>query len=275
MADKLGIVAGGGALPASIVAACLAARRDFFVLALEGHADPALLDGLPHCWIRLGNAKKGIDILHKEEVRDLVLAGRVRRPSLSELRPDLRTAGLFARLARGAMGDDTLLSAVIGELESEGFRVIPPESLLSDALAHEGPYGNVAPDDEARRDIDVGLGAARATGAADIGQAVVVQQGVVLGVEAVEGTDALIARCGALQREGPGGVLVKIAKPGQETRVDRPTVGPDTVTAAAKAGLRGIAIEAGGALVLDAEELAARADAAGLFVVGVPVPGSE
>src|SRR5690606_16626297 len=113
-----------------------------------------------------------------------------------------------------------------------------------DLLAVEGVYGAVAPDADAWADIERGVAVARAIGALDIGQGAVVQQGVVLGVEAIEGTDALIARCAALRREGPGGVLVKVKKPGQETRVDLPVVGTTTVANAAAAGLRGIAVEA-------------------------------
>jgi DUF1009 family protein len=106
-------------------------------------------------------------------------------------------------------------------------------------------------------------------GALDVGQAAVVQQGIVLGVEAVDGTDALLARCGPLRRDGPGGVLVKVAKPGQDRRADLPTIGPQTVAAAAAAGLSGIAVEAGATFVADRTAVAAAADRAGLFVVGV------
>ena len=119
----------------------------------------------------------------------------------------------------------------------------------------------------------LGLPSARvgALGALDIGQAVIVQQGHVLGVEAAEGTDRLIERCAGLRLDGEGGVLVKIAKPGQERRIDLPTIGTATVAAAAAAGLRGIAVEAGGALVVDPDRLAAAADEAGLFVIAIAV----
>jgi DUF1009 family protein len=133
----------------------------------------------------------------------------------------------------------------------------------------------VHPDRQARIDIARGLAAAKAIGALDIGQAVIVQQGIVLGVEAIEGTDALIARIGPLQREGAGGVLVKVPKPRQERRIDLPTIGAETVEAAAKAGLRGVAVEAGGALVINRAKIVARADALGLFVVGVSAAAFE
>lgn len=269
MADRLGILAGSGDLPLRLIEACRATDRPVFVLAFEGAADPAILTGTQHAWIRLGAAGEGMRLLHEHGVTELVMAGGVPRPSLWSLRPDWRAAKFFAKIGYRALGDDGLLRAVIKELEEEGFRVVGADSLLGDALAPAGPFGTAAPDEQAASDIAVGIKAVQALGALDIGQAVVVQLGIVLGVEAIEGTDALIARCGALRREGPGGVLVKMAKPGQERRADLPTIGVRTVTSAATAGLRGIAVEAGSTLVIDHAAVASAADAAGIFVVGV------
>jgi len=271
MPPKLGIIAGQGELPARIIQACRDSGRDFFVVAIEGQADPESIAGTPHMWSRLGAADTAFAKLREVAAEEVVLAGAVRRPSLGALRPDLRTARFLARLARSALGDDSLLSAVVKEFEDAGFRVVGPDEILGSMVAEAKGYGRTRPDGQAKADIETGIRVARALGALDIGQAVVVQQGVVLGVEAIEGTDALIARCGALRREGPGGVLVKLKKPGQERRVDLPTIGPRTVAAAAKAGLRGIAIEAGGALVLDPAAVAAKADETGLFVTGIEV----
>jgi lipid-A-disaccharide synthase len=273
MRPKLGIVAGQGELPARIIETCRAAGRDFFVVAIEGQADPRILPGTPHIWCRLGAADTGFAKLREVGVKEVVLAGAVTRPSLGSLRPDLRTTRFLARLARSALGDDGLLSAVVREFEEYGFRVVGADDVLGEMIAVEGPYGTRSPDAVARNDIEVGRRVARTLGALDVGQAVVVQQGVVLGVEAIEGTDALVARCRELRREGPGGVLVKIKKPAQERRVDLPTIGVGTVKAAAAAGLSGIAVEAGGALVIDPQAVGRAADAAGLFVVGVTVAG--
>ena len=265
----LGMIAGSGGLPRRIIESCRAAGRDVFVLALEGEADRALVEAVPHAWCRLGGAATGLDLLRTRNIGELVLAGGVRRPSLATLRPDWRAAKFLARVGYRALGDDGLLSAVVKELEREGFRVIGADQLLDEAELREGPLGRIQPDADARADISRGLQLARAIGALDIGQAVVVQQGLVLGVEAIEGTDALLRRVAALRRDGPGGVLVKTAKPGQENRADRPTIGPETVRLAAEAGLRGIAAEAGATLVIDRDEMIRVADAAGLFVVGV------
>ena len=272
MADRLGIVAGAGALPLRLVEACRAVERPVFVLAFEGAADPAVTAGVPHAWVRLGAAGEGIRILRENSVEELVLAGGVKRPSLLSLKPDWRTAKFFARIGYRALGDDGLLKAIMRELEGEGFRVLGADSILGAALAPEGALGRLLPDAEAQADIALGFKIVRALGALDIGQAAVVQQGLVLGVEAIEGTDALIARSAALRRDGPGGVLVKGLKPRQDRRADLPTIGPETVRAAAAAGLRGIAVEAGATFVLDRTQLVAEADRAAIFVIGVAQP---
>lgn len=271
MAPRLGIIAGGGDLPARLVEACRRSGRPYFVLALDGHADPALTAGdVPHGRFRLGAAGAMLAALREAGATELVLAGRVRRPSLLGLLPDARMARFVAKVGSKAFraGDDGLLRAVSEELEAEGFRLVGAHEVMADLLGRAGPVGALRPDAEAEADIRRGVEVARALGALDVGQAVVVQQGLVLGVEAIEGTDALLDRCGALRRDGPGGVLVKLPKPQQDRRLDLPTIGPVTVERAAAAGLRGVAFQAGGVLVVDRDAVAARADALGLFVVG-------
>src|SRR6266566_1922338 len=180
----LGIVAGSGALPRRLVESCRAAGREVFVLALEGEAEPATVDGVPHAWCRIGAAARGFDLLRANSVTELVLAGAVHRPSLSALRPDWRAAKFFARVGYRALGDDGLLSAVVKELEREGFRVVGVDDLLGpDNLMPVGLLGRHRPDDDAKADIEHAVRIVRALGALDIGQAVIVQQGLVLGVE--------------------------------------------------------------------------------------------
>jgi UDP-2,3-diacylglucosamine hydrolase len=270
--DKLGIVAGSGDLPRRILDAAKAAGRPVFILGLEGFAEPSLTADTPHGWIRLGAAADGLDMLREEGVRELVLAGAVRRPSLLALRPDWRTAKFVAKVGMRALGDDGLLAAIVKELEIEGFKILGADSILFSALAPAGLLSRRAPDDLAEEDMAHAAKVARALGALDIGQAVIVQQGVVLAVEAAEGTAALIARAKALALEGPGGVLVKLAKPGQERRADLPTIGPETIEQAAAAGLRGIAVEAGATLILDREATVRDADARNLFLIGLNAP---
>ncbi|CAA7620454.1 conserved hypothetical protein [Magnetospirillum sp. LM-5] len=268
MASKLGIIAGGGEFPGLVIAACRADGRPFHVLGLTGHADPKIIGDAPADWIRLGEAGTGFKLLKEAGVAEIVMIGPVRRPTLKELAPDWRTTKFFARVGLKALGDDGLLRAVAKEIESEGFTVVGIDSVLADCLAVAGPYGGLVPDDQAQSDILRAWEVAKGIGALDVGQAVVVQQGIVLGVEAVEGTDSLIRRCAELKREGPGGVLVKVRKPGQDRRLDLPTIGLATLREAAAAGLRGIVVQAGGALVLGRDAIGAEADRLGLFVLG-------
>ncbi|MDE2229346.1 MAG: lipid-A-disaccharide synthase [Alphaproteobacteria bacterium] len=267
----LGILAGSGALPGRLIEACAKAGRPVFVLAFTGAADPAVVDRVPHAWIRLGQAGTGLKMLRDRGVRELVMAGGVQRPSPWTLRPDWRTLKFFAALGWRALGDDGLLRAVIHALEAEGFAVTGAESMLRQDLAPEGLLGAVAPDPAAAADIALGLAAAREHGTRDKGQAVVVASGTVVDRESADGTDALLTRC---RGRAAGGVLVKTSKPGQERRADLPAIGPDTVAAAAAAGLKGIVVEAGATLLIDRAAIAAAADRTGVFVLGARVPQS-
>jgi UDP-2,3-diacylglucosamine hydrolase len=257
-------------LPGQIAAAARASGRDVFIIGLEGFADPAVLAPYPHGLFRMMAAGQILAALRAADCRDLLLVGPVRRPSLLDLRPDAEGARILARIGRAAFGgDDDLLSAVIRVLSEEGFRVVGVEEVLAGALAPAGVLTGAEPDAVAMADIRRGIEVALTLGAADVGQGCVVQQGIVLAVEAAEGTDAMLARCAELARPGPGGVLVKLVKPGQDRRADLPTIGSETVRGAAEAGLRGIAFEAGGTLLADRGALVARADEAGLFLFGL------
>ena len=266
----LGILAGGGALPGEVAAAAAAAGRPVFIIGLEGFADPAVLAPWPHEVIRITAGGRILATLRAHGCQDIVMIGPVRRPSLLGLRPDAEGARLLARIGRAAFaGDDGLLGAVIRVFGEEGFRVIGAQDVLRDVLACAGVLTQAAPDELALADIRRGIAVVRALGGADVGQGCVVQQGVVLALEAAEGTDAMLARCAALARPGPGGVLVKLLKPGQERRADLPTIGLETVRGAAAAGLRGVAFEAGVTILADREGAIAAANAAGLFLLGL------
>jgi len=275
MLPKLGILAGGGMLPALLVDTCVRSRRPFFVIAFEGHAEPALVapraDGtpVPHAWVRLGAAGRVVGLLRREGAVELVMAGRMRRPRLAALWPDLWTLRFLVRHRGLKRGDDALLRTVVGALGTEGFGVVGVDSLLPDLLAAAGVLGAVRPDAAALADVEVGMAAALEIGTRDIGQAAVARHGRVIGREGPDGTDALLAACAERRPATPSGVLVKMVKPGQDRRVDLPAVGPDTVTGARRAGLAGIAVEAGGVLVVERDAMIAAADAAGLFVIGV------
>jgi DUF1009 family protein len=266
-ARPLGILAGGGTLPRRVAEAAAAQGRPVFIVAFTGQFDPATVAGFPHISLRIGEAGRILSEMRKAGVVDLVMAGGVRRPSLSELGLDWRGVQLFARIGAGALGDNGLLAAIGRELEREGFRLVGASEILAGGAVAAGVLGQQHPDEQARSDIAHGVLVARALGVVDVGQSVVVQQGLVLGVEAIEGTDALLRRVGPLRRDGLGGVLIKIAKPQQDRRIDLPTIGPATVALAVEAGLRGIAVEAGSTIILDQAATVAAADEAGLFII--------
>lgn len=269
---KLGVLAGGGTLPQLLIEACRREGRDFFVIAFPDFVDPALAAASgAAAYAALPPEQTGAILkrLRAEGAVEVTLAGSVRRPrSLLALRPDARGAKLLMKMARGWRGDDFVLRAIVHEIEADGFRVVGAETAAPELLMGAGPLGAIAPEPHHAADIALGVRAARELGARDRGQAVIVADGRVLNQETSRGTAAMMENRDPAAR---GGVLVKVAKPGQERRVDLPSIGADTVRQAAAAGLAGIALEAGGGLVLGRDAVARAADAAGLFVVGVAV----
>lgn len=269
MVPKLGIIAGGGDLPVQIIKACQEKGRSFFILALEGQTPPELCEHHPHAWVYPGKLGTVFKTLKQAHVHDVVMAGNMHRPAWSEVKFDLKAATLFAKYAHRVFGDDSFLSTMVEIFEQEGFHIVGAHTLVENLLATEGLYGKHQPNKRQQDDIKHGIHVASLLGQADVGQSVVVQEGLVIGVEAIEGTQALIERCGALKRKGSGPVLVKVSKPNQERRVDLPTIGPKTIEQVAQAGFSGIAIEAGSAIVLNKEDLVRAANRAGLFVIGI------
>lgn len=269
-AKKLGIIAGGGSLPRSLIRHCQTVGRDFFVIAIEGNADPALFnDEIPHLWIRLGQAGTGFKRFRDEKVEEVVMIGTIRRPSFKELIPDMRTTAFFTKIGVKALGDDGILRALIKEIEAEKMRVVGIHEVMNNILVRPGILGKVKPGKDDYVDIRRGVAAAFELGRLDIGQSVIVQQGLVLGVEAIEGTDELIKRCSAYKRKGNGGVLVKLRKPQQDMRIDLPTIGTRTVENAKASGLNGLAVHAGNTLIVDEAEVIRAADKASLFIIGI------
>ncbi|MGI4747343.1 MAG: LpxI family protein [Janthinobacterium lividum] len=270
MTGTLGILAGGGPLPGQVAEHAARMGRNVFIVAFQDFAEPTIVAGWPHEFIRLAAAGQILAALRHHGCTELVLIGPVRRPSFRDLRPDVEGARILARIGRALFaGDDGLLAALVRVLGEEGFVVRGAHEFLGDGVGRLGTIGRHAPDRESLADIDRGVAVVQALGRLDIGQGCVVQNGLVLAVEALEGTDRMLERAGTLRQPGPGGVLVKLVKPGQDRRADMPTIGPLTVTNAVAAGLRGIAFEAGGTLLTDPERLRDAADRYGIFLVGI------
>ncbi len=275
-AGKVGIVAGSGLLPLDIAQRLAEAGHQPFIVLMKGEADRAALAAWEHEELELENFAALAGMLKRHGVTHMVMAGGIgRRPRLGRLRPSLSLLALLPKaLAAMARGDDGALRSLAGTLEAAGIRVVGPQQLVPDLLAQAGPMTRLRPRKADWRDLDSALAAARAIGALDIGQGAVSIGGRTIALEGIEGTDGMLERVAALRSHGrlagrKRGVLVKCAKPGQELRLDPPTIGPATVEAAHKAGLAGIGVEAKKSLVLDYAGMVEKADALGLFVVGL------
>ena len=276
ISSPVGLIAGGGVMPFA-VANSLSARGIRPVLfALRGACDPERVARFNHHWISVGQIGRAVKLFRAENCRDLVFIGTLVRPALSEIRLDWGTLRVLGRVwASFRGGDDHLLSGIGDILEQDGFRMVGIRDVAPDLLMPEGCLTRAVPDDHALADIARGRDVLDALGRFDIGQAAVVIDGHVVGVEDIEGTDGLLARVARLRAEGriraatTRGVLVKAPKSGQDLRFDLPTMGPRTVEGAASARLAGIAIVAGHTVVADPQAMIEAADAAGLFVTGL------
>ena len=269
-ADGLAIVAGRGALPRLLAETCRAQGRSYQVVVFDG----VELDWLAgHPAIRAAFEKPGrlFADLRAAGCRRVTFAGGLDRPQLSPARFDLKMLRLAPRLLAGIKGgDDATLRLVAGIFEAEGFAVEAPQAILPDLVAGAGVLGRHVPTDDDRADAARAAAIVAALGAVDVGQGAVVAGGICLGLESIQGTDALLAFVARtppeLRPAGARGVLYKAPKPGQDRRVDLPAIGPGTIERAAAAGLAGVAVEAGGVMILDYAGAVAAADAAGLFL---------
>lgn len=278
--DRVAVVAGSGRLPVNVAESLAEAGHSPFIVMLAGEADDPKLASFEHERLALEEIGSLLPLLKRRKITHVVLAGGVsRRPHWRQIRPTLALLRVLPKILIAlARGDDGLLRVIIGEIEAEGFKVVGAHEIVPDLLASEGPMTRAKPLKGDMADLDAALAAARAIGVLDIGQAAVAIGGRVVALEGVEGTDGLLERVKELRHHGrigarKRGVLVKCAKPGQELRADLPGIGPATVNAAHAAGLAGIGVEAGHSLVLDFGETVKRADALGLFVVGLPAGG--
>ncbi|MCO5065660.1 MAG: UDP-2,3-diacylglucosamine diphosphatase LpxI [Rhizobiaceae bacterium] len=281
-ADKAStaLIAGGGRLPVDLAHALKAQDVPTYVVMLDGEVEnPSAFSGFPQTNFQLEALGGLLAHLKARKVERLVFAGTVkRRPRLLAMRPLLPLLPVLARLAAAlGKGDDALLRSVVGYAEEHGIAVVGAHQILPDLLVPEGVHTRARPNAADRRDIAAALEAALAIGALDIGQAAVAIGGRAVALEGIEGTDGLLERVAGLRKHGrlagkAGGVLVKSVKPGQELRTDLPGIGVQTVEGAAAAGLRGIAVVADSTLAIGFRELVERADALGVFVVGL-APG--
>ncbi|WP_371397992.1 LpxI family protein [Fretibacter rubidus] len=275
-AMKVGLVMGGGDLPAAVIEGCARAGHDIFIVRLDGYADD-IEQGLDSEIIGLAKFGTMIKRFRAKNCTHICFAGDVKRPDFKTLKPDFGGwRKLPGALSAARQGDDALLSYILEMFEAAGFEIIAPQTLSAHILMPDGHLGRMKMSPDMRADAEKACRIAKDMGALDIGQGAVVCAGLTLAVEAAEGTDMMLERIAHLPEAIRGteasrrGVLAKMVKPGQETRVDLPTIGLKTVELAARAGLAGIVTEGGRSFLLDREAVIKAADAAGIFIAGLP-----
>jgi UDP-2,3-diacylglucosamine hydrolase len=274
--EPLAIICGGGSFPGAVADAVARRGRRPVMFAIRGWADPKVVERYAHYWIAIGQAGRFFRLAHAEHCREVLFIGTVLRPPITQIRLDWQTIRLMPRVARFFRGgDDKLLSGVASVAESGGLRVIGIHDVAPEIMVPEGVLGRYLPSQRDSADIARALALIAALGPFDVGQAAIVANNTVLAVEAAEGTDNLLARLADLRRQGrvataPGvGVLVKAPKPGQDRRFDLPSIGPQTIANAARAGLAGVAVTAGSTIIAEPQQVAAAADRAKIFFIGV------
>lgn len=272
----LAMLCGGGSLPLAIADSVVSRGRPVVMFPLRGAAEATGIERHRHYWVYVGQIGKFLRLARAEGCRDVVFIGALVRPRIWQARPDLVGLSLLPKvLAAYRGGDDHLLSGMGKLLEDQGLRLVGAHEVAPEILVPAGAFGRAQPSQRAQGDIAFGLDYLRAAGTFDIGQAVVVADKHVLAVEAAEGTDAMLTRVAQLRANGriraaSGGVLVKAPKPAQDRRFDLPSIGPQTIEAAVRAGLTGVAVVAGETVVAEPETLRLTADRANIFVIGVP-----
>ena len=275
--SKLGLIAGDGDLPERLAKHATDIGRGVFVVGVKGFVQQSLLDAYDSCQHSIGEIGKQLSALKAAGVREVCFAGIVKRPNFNDLKLDAKGMMLLPRVVKAATrGDDELLRVLVSVVEADGFKVVGADDVLGGLLAPEGAIGDISPSEQDLKDVLKAARIAGEIGAMDIGQGAVVCRGLVLAVEAQEGTDLMLQRCASLPAEIRGdesnraGALVKRPKPMQERRIDLPTIGIKTVEGAARAGLSGVGVAAGAALIIDREAVVERANALGMWIYGIP-----
>ncbi|MBX7143197.1 MAG: UDP-2,3-diacylglucosamine diphosphatase LpxI [Oligoflexia bacterium] len=264
LTSPIGLVAGSGILPIEFAKSARAKGLELALVAHRGEALSELEKYASSCtWIRVGQLGKLISALKRAHVKQVAFAGGISRVRLfKDVRLDWRGAALLAKL--GSVKDDVVLRGIAAEIEKEGIQVISATLLLDKSVPSAGRLTRLGLDTQSLLDAIVGWEAAEAIGRLDIGQTVVANKGLVVAVEAVEGTDAAIKRAGQLS--GPGGVVVKLCKPQQDTRLDLPTIGVGTIQTMKEAGASALVLQAERCIILDPQAVAIEADRAGIAV---------
>lgn len=264
--DSLGLIAGAGDLPRSIINKCREQNRPVFVTAIEDQTPPELLENVDHIWIKMGQFGRFIEAFQSRQIKHIVFAGSIKRPNLNALSLDWEGIKLLGTIGYKALGDDALLTIITNFFEAKGFHVLSPGEILHNLSPQKGVLTLKSPSEEERQDIDKGIRVLELMASADIGQAVIVQMGQILGIEAIEGTQKLIHRVKEYKLAPTGGVLIKMSKSQQNLKIDLPTVGVETLRQIHDAQLNGLAIEAIRSQIIDQDAVIRVANELGLFI---------
>jgi DUF1009 family protein len=277
----MAIICGGGSFPAAVAEAVVRRGRRPVMMAIKGWADPKVVERHPHHWVALGQVGRLVRLARAEGCREAVFIGTLLRPPLTRIRLDWPTVRAMPEIIRAFRGgDDQVLKAVASVIEGGGLRIIGLDEVAPEIFVCEGALGRYQATARDRADIARALEVIAALGPFDVGQAAVVADNNVLAVEAAEGTDNMLLRVGELRRQQRVttpvgvGVLVKAPKPGQDRRFDLPAIGPQTIENVVRAGLAGLAVAAGSAIIADPRGTIAAADRAKIFLLGVGASGS-
>jgi len=264
---RLAVIAGQGELPATLAACARENGVDVMIFAVSGQAD-ADFGQFEAVEVALGAIGKTRDQMRAAGCDRVVMAGKIRRPSLAQLKPDAAAVGLLARVV--GRGDDALLRAVSAFFAEAGIETVSPDNLIPQAVMPSGVMAGRL-DADRKADIDRGVAVLAALGDHDVGQGVVVQDGRVIAVEAAEGTDAMLRRVAdLLDSSAPSAIFVKRRKSGQDVRLDMPVIGGETLRLAAASGIRIVALEADGVLLAGkADGLWQLAESLQVTVVGI------
>jgi len=267
---RLGLIAGNGRFPFLVLDAARGAGHDVTVIALKEETFPELADAAarppaaPLHWISINQLGACIAALKDARVERAVMAGQVKHVKLFDLRPDWTLSRVLMRLA--TRNTDSIIAGVADVLRSEGIELIDSTAFLGPLMAREGTVTRRTPTEEERADLEFGYHISDTIAGLDIGQTIVVKSAAAVAVEAMEGTDAVIARAGQLA--GAGTRVVKVAKPNQDMRFDVPVVGVSTIDAMKTAGATVLSVDAGKTLMIDGDAVVQAADAAGIAIVG-------
>jgi len=267
----LAIIAGNGDLPKLIIAECERRKSDFIVILIEGEPSNVHYKSYNHYIVSIGSLGKLLTIFKQNKVQQIVFVGGIQKPSFSNLKVDKKGAVLLSKLISNKIfGDNNILTTITNYFSKEGFKIVGANDIVQDIIAEKGVLTKTKPSKSDLADIKMGENAIKLMSELDIGQAVVVQNKQIIGVEAIEGTDELIKRCGKIRFEKVSKpILIKIKKQNQNTKIDLPTIGVKTINNLIAANFAGIAIKSGSTLIIDKEKIIDLANKNKLFIIAI------